>query len=210
MVNQTIDPHHFIRRARQVKAQIPIILSQWGLISKFKRWRLAKDPQTGTVVLFGVLDNKYISTHSTTPFSNYFDARLLHDMEKELHVPVIPSANDGLRYAFILEKGLTGALTAPKETLFEHLETVEPSPSQIPVALVEIHIAPPPKPYFSILVDEHTVIHQRLDRFLKIAEALEVLNNENPAPPPDILLLDETEFERQLAEYEANRSINHR
>lgn len=203
MITQALDPHHFVRRARQVKAQIPVLLSQWGLISKFKRWRLAKDPRTGTVVLFGVLDNQYISTHSTTPFSNYFDARLLRDMAAELHVSVIPSANDGLRYAFILKKGQVGALTEP------HIKASEPPASPpVTVALVEIRMAPPPQPHISTLADDHTIIHQRLERFLKIAEALVVLNEDNPAPLPDILLLNESEFERQLAEYEASRTLH--
>src|SRR5512135_925565 len=98
MITPIVDSPQFIRRARQIKAQIPLILSQWGLLPKFKRWRLAQDPGSGMVVLFGVLNNQYIATHTTTPFSNYFDPRLLRDLAAELHVQVISSANDGLRY----------------------------------------------------------------------------------------------------------------
>ena len=105
MITQAVDPHHYISTARHIRAQIPLLLSQWGLVAKFKRWRLAQDPKNGMVVLFGVLDNKYIATHTTTPFTNYFDPQLLRDMETELQVQIVYSSNDGLRYAFILERG---------------------------------------------------------------------------------------------------------
>ena len=111
MITQAVvDPHYFMSRAREIRAQVPFILSQWGLAAKFKRWRLAQDPQTGMVVLFGVLDNKYIATHTSTPFSNYFDPHLMRDLEKELQVQIISSDNDGLRYAFVLERGQIDAL----------------------------------------------------------------------------------------------------
>jgi hypothetical protein len=105
MISQAVDPHHYIRTARHIRAQIPVLLSQWGLVAKFNRWRLAQDPKSGMVILFGVLDNKYIATHTTTPFTNYFDPQLLRDLETELQVQIISSSNDGLRYAFILERG---------------------------------------------------------------------------------------------------------
>jgi hypothetical protein len=56
------------------------------------------------VILFGVLNRRYIALHTTTPFSDYFDPRLLSDLSAELHVQVISSSNDGLRYVFILER----------------------------------------------------------------------------------------------------------
>src|SRR5512140_375767 len=120
MITPTVNLDHFISRAQQIKAQAPAILSQWGLLPKFKRWRLAQDPGTGMVVLFGVLNSKYIATHATTPFSDYFDPRLLHDLARELHVQVISSANDGLRYAFILERGQLGIPTTPVVEVLEH------------------------------------------------------------------------------------------
>ncbi len=186
MITQAVDPQHFIRRARQIKAQIPIILSQWGLLPKFKRWRLAQDPDTGTVVLFGVLNNKYIAAHTPTPFSNYFDPRLMRDLATELHVPVISSANDGLRYAFILERGQLGALPVPVELLQRDAVDQAP-PAEDQKILIEIRSALP-IPHRSVLADEHTILHQRLDRFLNIAEALD---DAVPQPLPDVLLVDE-------------------
>lgn len=184
MITQAIDPHHYVRRARQIKAQIPLILSKWGLLPKFTRWRLAQDPETGTVVLFGVLDTQYIAVHATTPFSNYFDPRLLSDLEAELHVQILPSSNDGLRYAFILELGELNSLPAPSEPL-DH-EAVSPSPD----------------PHRDTLPDDRAILHQRLDKFLKVTEALEALD----AVTPDVLQMDDAEFNQQMADYEASRN----
>ena len=91
MTMQTVDPTYLNMKARQIKARIPILLSQWGLVPKFKRWRLAEDPETGMVVLFGELDSKYIVAHTTTSFNDYFDMSLLRDMETDLQVQVISS-----------------------------------------------------------------------------------------------------------------------
>ncbi len=194
----TDDPRHFTRRMRQIKAQIPNILSQWGLQPKFKRWRLAQDPDTGTVVLFGILDNKYIATHTTTPFSDYFDPRLLHDLAEELRVQVIPSANDGLRYAFILEKSEIDAQPP-----------VNARPTDQDGNQIERRIAPQPEVLRSI--GKHTVEHQKLDKFLKIAEAIEAAKNTAQQPPPEVLLMNELEFNQLMAEYENERNkINSR
>ena len=94
LIMQTVDPTYLNRKARQIKARIPVLLSQRGLVPKFKRWRLAEDPETGLVVLFGELDSKYIVAHTTTPFNDYFDLSLLRDMETDLQVQVISSNNE--------------------------------------------------------------------------------------------------------------------
>jgi len=83
-MTQLIDPHHFDKKARRIRAQVSTILTKWGLLPRFKRWRLTQDPGTGMIVLFGILNNKYIATHTPIPFSNYFDPRLLHDLANEL------------------------------------------------------------------------------------------------------------------------------
>jgi hypothetical protein len=51
------------------------------------------------IVLFGILNNKYIAAHTSIPFSNYFDPRLLHDLANELQLQVVSCNSDGLRYA---------------------------------------------------------------------------------------------------------------
>ncbi len=107
---QGIDPRHFDPKARQIKAQVSTVLTRWGLIPRFKRWRLTQDPETGMVELFGILNNKYIAERTLIPFSRYFDLRLLHDLANELQVQVVSCNSDGLRYAFILDRGRFGKL----------------------------------------------------------------------------------------------------
>src|SRR5512132_1020850 len=103
MTMQTVNPQPFPQKARRLRAQVSTILTRWGLLPRFKRWRLSQDPDTGMVVLFGVLNNKYIATHTSIPFGDYFDARVLHDLANELRVQVVSCNSDGLRYAFILD-----------------------------------------------------------------------------------------------------------
>src|SRR5512134_1347857 len=110
MTIQTSDPQHFAQKARQIRTQVSTMLTKWGLLPRFKRWRLTQDPGTGMVVLFGILNNRYIATHTSIPFSDYFDPRLLHDLANELQVQVVSCVSDGLRYAFILDRGRFGKL----------------------------------------------------------------------------------------------------
>ncbi|HET9587568.1 MAG TPA: hypothetical protein VFO91_02155 [Anaerolineales bacterium] len=110
MVTQTIDPRHFDQKARQIRTQVSIVLTKWGLLPRFKRWRLTQDPGTGMIVLFGILNDRYITNHTSIPFSDYFDPRVLHDLANELQVQVVSCNSDGLRYAFILDRGKLGKL----------------------------------------------------------------------------------------------------
>jgi hypothetical protein len=184
MITQAVDPHHYVRRARQIKARIPVILSQWGLVPKFKRWRLAQDPETGMVILFGVLNNKYIATHTTTPFSDYFDPRLLRDLETELHVQVISSANDGLRYAFILERGQIDIEPAHIDYPFQdgHSSFVKVvrSAKSVPEVVV-LKIAPAP-PIVAESVDDQTLVERGVGAFLKVFDDIKL--REEAAEPP--------------------------
>ena len=193
MITQAVDPHHFVRRARQITAQIPTILFQWGLLPQFKRWRLVQDQETGMVVLFGVLDNQYITTHTPTLFSDYFDPRVLRDLATELHVQVISSSNDGLRYTFILERGQPDT---PKET---------PVLTALPIGVqdrsIEMRTAPQ-LPDHSMLNYDHTQMHQRLGRFLEISGAHNAMDNAASQALPDVLFMDEAEFNQQMAEME--------
>jgi hypothetical protein len=207
MITQTVDPNHLISRARQIKALIPNLLSQWGLVPKFKRWRLAQDPGTGMVVLFGVLNTKYIAMHTTTPFSNYFDPRLLRDMATELHVQVVSSANDGLRYAFILKRGQIG-LPKDAPTLADNAkvgaicaETIEHhaidhTPPNGVQEVIETRTALS-QPNNASFGKDLAIMHKRLVRFLKMTEILYPMNNVATQSLPDVLFMDEAEFNRQ-------------
>src|SRR4026208_1650866 len=101
MLTQTIDPDYFQQKAKQIKESVPTILSGWGLPPKFNRWRLTQDAQSGMVVLFGVLNTSYIVSHTATAFKDYFNPRLLDDLENNLHTQVVCCNSGGLRYAFI-------------------------------------------------------------------------------------------------------------
>ena len=184
MITQAIDPHHYVSRARQIKAQISTILSQWGLVPKFKRWRLAQDPETGMVVLFGVLNNKYIAMHTTTPFSDYFDPRLLHDLATELNVQVLSSANDGLRYVFILERGQIDVVPTHIDPFVDEdrlivrvLYKEKPAPEAI-----EPKVTPAPLSAADS-VDDQTLVVQGVGAFLKVFDDIK-LRDEAAQPQP--------------------------
>jgi hypothetical protein len=105
MKTQTMEPNLLDQKARRIRAKVSVLLPKWGLLPRFKRWRLTQDPETGLIVLFGILNSKYIATHTSIPFSDYFDSRLLHDLANELQVEIVSCNGDGLRYAFILDRG---------------------------------------------------------------------------------------------------------
>lgn len=105
METQTINRSLIDQKARRIRSQVITILPRWGLLPRFKRWRLTQDPETGMIVLFGILNSKYIATHTSTPFSDYFDSRVLHELANELQVEIVSCNGDGMRYAFILDRG---------------------------------------------------------------------------------------------------------
>jgi hypothetical protein len=92
-------------KARKIRSQAATILQKWGLLPRFKRWRLTQDPETGMIVLFGILNAEYIAKRTSTPFADYFDSRVLHDLANELQVEIVSCNADGQRYAFILDRG---------------------------------------------------------------------------------------------------------
>lgn len=198
MITQTIDHHNYVSRARQIKARIPTLLTRWGLLPRFKRWRLARDPDTGLIVLFGVLNNKFISMHTTTSLTNYFDPSLLSDLSSELHVPVISSTNDGLRYAFILERGQIDKLPA-------HLDPL-PGKEKLIVRVVYSEQPAPPAPEPPIAhaalgandLDDQKLVDQGVEAYLKVFEDIKLRDEAaQPDPvqtPPDFILFKKTNF----------------
>lgn len=109
-----IDQDYFDQKSQQIKSLASVILTKWGLLPRFKRWRLSKDPDTGMIVLFGVLNKRYIDRYTSKPFSNYFDPRLLFDFANEMEVQVVPCSSDEMPYAFILSRGLIDTLPSKK------------------------------------------------------------------------------------------------
>jgi signal transduction histidine kinase len=56
--------------------------------------------------------------------------------------------------------------------------------------------------------DDHTIMHQRLSKFLKIAGSRDMPNNAIQQPLPDVLFMDEAEFNQKMTEYETNHNHN--
>jgi len=203
MTIQTIEPQQFAQKTRRIKAQVSTVLTRWGLLPRFKRWRLTQDPGTGMVVLFGILNNRYIATHTSIPFGNYFDPRLLRDLANELQVQIVSCNSDGLRYAFILDRGELGRL--PTHVDFPFIEN-----GKLLVRVVYSDNPPPiPVPPVDITkVDDHTLVRQGVGAFLKVFDDIKL--REDAALPlsaqslPDIVVIDEDEFNKRIAEHEAN------
>ena len=94
MIIQKNDPNPFNQKAWRIRKEASAILTKLGLLPRFKRWRLAQDPDTGMIVLFGILNNKYIAAHTSIPFNDYFDQRVLHELANELQVQVVSCNTD--------------------------------------------------------------------------------------------------------------------
>lgn len=196
MTVQTLDPQHFPQKARRVRAQVATILTRWGLLPRFKRWRLTQDPGTGMVVLFGILNNKYIATHTSIPYTDYFDPRVLHDLADELQVQVVSCNSDGLRYAFILDRGQLGKL--PTHIDFPFIDNGKL------LARVVYNDSLPPMP-----ADDRSLVHQGVGAFLKVFDDIKLRDDAasqlSAQNLPDIVVIDEEEFKKRVAEHEANQ-----
>ncbi len=208
MITPTIDPHHFNQKTRRIRAQVSTILTRWGLLPRFKRWRLTQDPSTGMIVLFGILNNRYIAAHTSIPFSNYFDPGLLHDLANELQVQVVSCNSEGLRYAFILDRGQLDILPTHidfpfldgDKLLFRVIYGNQPVPE-----VLEQKITPAPPG----IVDDQTLVRQGVGAFLKVFDDIKLRDDaalqSSAQNPPEIVVIDEVEFNKRVAGHEANR-----
>ena len=203
MTIETIDPQHFAQKARRIRAQVSTVLTRWGLLPRFKRWRLTQDPGTGMVVLFGILNNKYIATHTSISFHDYFDPRVLHDLSNELQVPVVSCNSDGLRYAFILDRARLGKL--PTHIDFPFIEK-----DKLLVRVVYSGTPPsmPAPPVEIANVDDHTLVRQGVGAFLKVFDDIKLRDDAalqlSAQIMPAIVVIDEDEFNKRVAEHQVN------
>jgi hypothetical protein len=203
-MTHTIDPYHFDQEALRIRTQVPIILTKWGLLPRFKRWRLTQDPDTGMIVLFGILNNRYIATHTSIPFSNYFDPRLLRDLADELQVQVVSCNSDGLRYAFILDRGQFGRLPT-------HIDFPFVANGKLLARVVysdNPHQSEAAPPVDIAMVDDHTLVRQGVGAFLKVFDDIKLRDDAaqvSAQNPPDIVVIDAAEFNKRVAEHEAIR-----
>ena len=202
-MTHTIDPYHFDQEALRIRTQVPIILTKWGLLPRFKRWRLTQDPDTGMIVLFGILNNRYIATHTSIPFSNYFDPRLLHDLESELQVQVVSCNSDGLRYAFILDRGQFGRLPTHIDFPF-----VDNGKLLARVVYSDNPQSVPAPPVDTAMVDDHALVRQGVGAFLKVFDDIKLRDDAaqiSAQSQPEIVVINENEFNKRVAEHEAQQ-----
>ena len=196
MITQTNDTQLFDQKTRRIRAQVSAVLTKWGLLPRFKRWRLTQDPGTGMIVLFGILNNTYIATHTSTPFSDYFDPRLLHDLANELQLQVVSCNSDGLRYAFILERG--SIVKLPTHIDYPFLDGER----------VSVRVVFDDKPVLPIevaVVDDQTLVNRDVVAFLDVFDDIntkgEVSSKLSTQGTPDIVRIDEEEFQKRVAEH---------
>jgi hypothetical protein len=204
MTPETIDQQHFDQDIRRIRAQVSTVLKKWDLLPRFKRWRLTQDPSTGMIVLFGILNNGYIATHTSIPFNDYFDPRVLHDLANELQVEVVSCNSDGLRYAFILDRGQLRKLPTHIDFPF-----IDNGKLLVRVVYSENPPSTPTPPVDSTMVDDHTQMRQGVKAFLKVLDDIKLKDDAalqfSAQHLPDIVVIDEEEFNKRVAEREANR-----
>jgi len=215
MITQMFNPNQFHQRARQIRARAPVILSQWGLQPRFIRWRLTQDPETGLVVLFGVLNDKYIASNSATPLSGYFDPRLLRDLANDLHVQIMSSNSDGPRYAFILDPGSLDGASTPIDLPFLDGDRLQVAifysdragsltPHRLPASLPDLE-----------LIADHTHVSRGAGPVLRVFEEIELKGEAVPgrsaqALPAEVTVIDEQGFNQRLTEHEADLQMSKR
>jgi hypothetical protein len=204
MIIQTNNQNQFNQKAWRIRTQVSTILTRWGLLPRFKRWRLTQDPDTGMVVLFGILNNRYIATHTSIPFSDYFDPRLLHELANELQVQVVSCNSDGLRYAFILDRGKLDKLPTHIDFPF-----IENGKLLIRVVYSDNPPSMPAPPVDIATVDDHSLVQQGVGAFLKVFDDIKLRDDaalkRSAQNLPDIIVIDEDEFHKRVADHEANR-----
>ena len=204
MIIQTNNQNQFNQKAWRIRTQVSTILTKWGLLPRFTRWRLTQDPDTGMIVLFGILNNTYIATHTSIPFSHYFDPRVLHDLANELQVQVVSCNSDGLRYAFILDRGQLDKL--PTQIDFPFIEK-----GKLLVRVVYSDSPPSstvPPVDSAMMMDDHSLVRQGVGAFLKVFDDIKLRDDaalKLSAPKmPAILVIDEDQINQRIAEHETD------
>ena len=202
-MTRTVEQEDYDHETQRIRVGVSAILKKRGLPPRFKRWRLAKDPDTGMAIFFGVLNNGYIAAHTSIPFRDYFDPRLLHDLANQLQVQVVSCNTDGLRYAFILDRGRLDHL--PTHIDFPYVDNDKLS---FRVVYPDTPPSRPASPMDTAIAD-HNAIQRGAQAFLKVLDDIQLKNDAaallSAQSSPDIVLIDEAEFNRRVAEHEADR-----
>ncbi len=203
MMARALDPHHFDRQARRIRAQVSTLLTRSALLPRFNRWRLTQDPASRMALLFGILNGRHIATHTSIPLSDYFDPHLLHDLAGELQVPVVSCSTDGLRYAFILDPGQLRIV--PTQIDFPYTDNGNISGY---VVCTDNPQSRAGRPAEIEGFDKRKLVSQAVRTCLEIFEILELRNGGASQLfaqyAPEIALRDEDEFNEPISEHEAD------
>jgi hypothetical protein len=196
ITTQTIDPHYYDQLTRRIRLQVSAVLKKWELLPRFKRWRLTQDPDTGMIVLFGILNNTYIAAHTSLHFRDYFEPRVLHDLADELKLQVVSCNCDGLRYAFILERGSLGQLPTHIDYPFLDGDKV----------FVRVVYGDKPVPPVAVeVMDDQTLVNQGVAALVKIVDdnksRSEAALKLSAQITPIVITIDEEEFNKKVAEH---------
>jgi hypothetical protein len=127
----------------------------------------------------------------------------LHDLESELQVQVVSCNSDGLRYAFILDRGQFGRLPTHIDFPF-----VDNGKLIARVVYGDIPQSVPVPPVETAKVDDHTLVRQGVGAFLKVFNDIKLRDDAaqiSAQSQPEIVVIDEDEFNKRVAEHEAIR-----
>jgi hypothetical protein len=148
------------------------------------------------VVLFGILNNAYIASHTSIHFKDYFERPLLNDLANKLQVEVVSCNCDGLRYAFILERGALDRL--PTHIDYPYLEGDK-------VFVRVVYDEQPAPPMINVVVQDQTLVNRAAVALVKIfdennvkGEAATKLPEQEP---PEVVSIDQEEFNKRVAEH---------
>jgi len=135
----------------------------------------------------------------------------LHDLASELQVQVVSCNSDGLRYAFVLDRGSLDKLPTHVDFPFLDGEKVfarvvydnSPSPEVLEPQIVPIPVVA------ANAVDDQALVRQGVGAFLKVFDDIqnrdEVASQLSDQSPPDIVIIARDEFNKRVAEHEASR-----
>ena len=155
------------------------------------------------VVLFGILNNRYIATHTSIPFRDYFQPRVLHDLANALQVQVVSCNSDGLRYAFILDRARLGKLPTHIDFPF-----IEKGKLLARVVYSDNHPSMPAPRVEIANVDDQTLVRQGVGAFLKVFDDIKLRDDAalqlSAQNMPAVVVIDEDEFNKMVAAQEVN------
>jgi hypothetical protein len=129
----------------------------------------------------------------------------LHDLANELQLQVVSCNSDGLRYAFILDRGQLDEL--PTHIDFPFIDN-----GKLSVRVVYDN-PPQPEPIQPAVeipvVDDQRFVRQVVSAFLKVFDDIKLKDEAAlqlaAQNPPEILIIDKDEFNKRVAEHEVNR-----